>query len=176
MGQSLLPSFRCQSVNGGSPENLERRMPREGIRKAVFPSTLLDLLPWSWDSWAHMPLCSSTCSFFGRGAWKGEEGDWWQQGSRGQFRAAPWKKTINGPAPWELKRLAWLGTQGALCFSSALLIHWRQPNMLSPNISGLTDRVLTLGFCLQSCQVLLWEILEKITLQTTFAPVFCEKV
>lgn len=86
------------------------------------------------------------------------------------------KKKINTPVLWKPKRLAWLGTQSALCFSSALLIHWQQPKMLSPNIAGLIGRVLHRDF---SCQVLRccseksW---RKITLKTTFAPVFCEKV
>lgn len=61
------------------------------------------------------------------------------------------KKKINTPVLWEPKRLAWLGTQSALCFSSALLIHWQQPKMLSPNISSLIGRVLHRDF---SCQVL----------------------
>lgn len=34
----------------------------------------------------------------------------------------------------------------------------------------------TLGFCLPRSPVLLREILRKMTLKTTFAPVFCEKV
>lgn len=41
VGQPLLPFFKSQSGNGGFPENLERRMPREGISEAVFAQYIL---------------------------------------------------------------------------------------------------------------------------------------
>lgn len=54
-------------------------MPREGIGEAGFaqyvicsPSLKLRLM----RNYAWLPPCSSTCSFFGRGAQKGEEWDW----------------------------------------------------------------------------------------------------
>lgn len=176
VAQPLLPSFRCQSENGGSAENLERRMPREVIWKAVYPNTLLGLLHWSWDSWG-LPPCSSTCSFFGRRAWKGEEEDWWQQGSgpeKGNSELLHEKK--NAPVLWEPKRLAWLGTQAALSFSSGFLIHLAAIKHVEPQHFRFPRQGPVLGFCLQCSQVLLCEILEKMTLKTIFAPVGCEKL
>lgn len=119
---------------------------------------------------AYQEACSFMCSFLGRGAWKGEEKDQWQQGDPERKKGNSellHEKNLNTPVLWEPKRTDWLRTQPALCFSSAFYIPCQQANMLSPNILGLR-----LGFCLQSSQVLLWVILEEMT---TFTPVSCDK-
>lgn len=86
------------------------------------------------------------------------------------------KKKINAPVLWEPKRLAWLGTQAALSFSSGFLIHLAAVKHVEPQHFRFPRQGPVLGFCLQCSQVLLCEILEKMTLKTIFAPVGCEKL
>lgn len=120
-----------------SSETLGRRMPRKVYERLFNPVDELFSFP---DTDVYQEACSLMCSFFGRGAWKGEEKDQWQQ------RDPDWErgnsdllheKNLNTPVLWEPKRSDWLRTQPALCFSSAFYIPCLQANLLSLNILGL---------------------------------------
>lgn len=180
MGQPLLPSFRHQSGNKGSLKNLEKRMPREGIWKSGFPNMLLVLLPWSWGSWGGMPSClhallrvaflEEECGRKRRGT--GDNRD--PEGKR-QFRAAPWK-TNKCTCSLGAEKIGIAGNTGRFVFFLSPPRSLAATKHVEPQHFRSHRQEPTLGFCLPTSQVLLWEILKKVTFKTTFAPVFCEKV
>lgn len=175
MGQPLLPSFR-QSGNKGSLKNLEKRMPMEGVRKSGFPSTLLVLLPWG--SWGGMASCLHTlpkqlhieeeCGRKRRGT--GDNRD--PEGKR-EFRAAPWK-TNKCTCSLGAKKIGIAGNTGRFVFFLSPPHSLTATKHAEPQHFRSHRQDPTLRFCLPSSQVLLWEILKKVTFKTTFAPVFCE--
>lgn len=92
-----------------------------------------------------------------------------------QFRAAPWKKNKR-TCSLGAKKIGMTGNPGCFVFLLRLPHSLAAINHVEPQHFRFPRQGPVLGFCLQCSQVLLCEILEKITLKTTFAPVGCEKL